>query len=110
MHRLIESHPPYLKKPARSTLVSFDWRDRRTPARLPRSNEATGRVTKGQVAQPAYAGFANEVVPIATIHSSHRPLISKKLEKRVDDKNFVISIQNENKKVLKSERRKLQAS
>ena len=52
------------KKPARSTPVSFDRRDRRTPARLPRSNEATGRVTKGQAAQPAYAGLANEVVPL----------------------------------------------
>ena len=52
------------KKTARSTPVSFDRRDRRTPARLPRSNEATGRVTKSQAEQPAYAGFANEVVPI----------------------------------------------
>ena len=43
--------------------VSFDRRDRRTPARLPWSNEATGRVTKGQAAQPAYASLANEVVP-----------------------------------------------
>ena len=52
------------KKPARSTPVSFDRRDRRTPARLPWSNEATGRVTTGQAAQPAYAGLANEVVPM----------------------------------------------
>ena len=51
------------KKPARSTPVSFDRRDRRTPAKLPRSNKATGRVTKGQEAQPTYAGLANEVVP-----------------------------------------------
>ena len=70
LQRIIESHPPYLKKPARSTPVSFDQRDRHTPARLPRSNEATGRVTKGQAAQPAYAGLANEVVPILAIKNS----------------------------------------
>ena len=39
------------------------WRDWGTPARLPRSNEPTGRVTKGQAAQLVYAGLANEVVP-----------------------------------------------
>ena len=61
-----ESSPSYLKKkPAMSTPVSFDRRDRRTPAKLPRSNKATGRVTKGQAAQPTYAGMANEVVPCA---------------------------------------------
>ena len=52
------------KKLARSTPVSFDRRDRRAPARLPRSNEATARVNKGQAAQPAYAGLTNEVVPM----------------------------------------------
>ena len=65
LHRLIESSPPYFKKnPVRSTPVSFDRRDRRTPAKLPRSNKATGRVTKGQAAQPTYAGLANEVVSL----------------------------------------------
>ena len=56
LHRLIESFPPYLKNrrgPRRSLLT----------ARLPRSNEATGPVTKGQAAQLAYAGLANDVVP-----------------------------------------------
>ena len=62
LHRLIESSPPYLKKTARSTPVYFDRRDRRTPAKLSRSKKATGQVTKGQAAQPTYAGFANEVV------------------------------------------------
>ena len=52
------------KKPSRSKRVSFDRRDRRTQVRLPQSNEATDRVTKGQAAQPAYAGLANEVVPL----------------------------------------------
>ena len=56
-----------LKKPVRSTPVTFDRRDRRTPASLPRSNEATGRVTKGRAAQLAYAGLANEVVLLASI-------------------------------------------
>ena len=50
-------------KRARSTPVSIDRRDRRTPAKLPRSNKATGLVTKDQAAQPTYAGLANEVVP-----------------------------------------------
>ena len=50
------------KRPARFTPVSFDRQDRRTPARHPGSNKATGRVTKGQAAQPTYAGLANEVV------------------------------------------------
>ena len=54
LHRLIESHLPYLKK---------NRRDPPTPAKLPRSNKATGWVTKGQEAQPTYAGLANEVVP-----------------------------------------------
>ena len=54
LHRLI--------KPGRSTPVSFDRRDRRRPAKLSRSKKATGQVTKGQAAQPTYAGFANEVV------------------------------------------------
>ena len=36
------------------------------PARLSRSNEATGRVTKGQAVQPAFAGLTNEVVPRAS--------------------------------------------
>ena len=58
------------KKPARSTPVSFYRRDRRTPVRLPRSNEARGRVTKGHAAQTAYAGSANEVVPIWAIKNS----------------------------------------
>lgn len=58
------------KKPARSTPVSFYRRDRRTPVRLPRSNEARGRVTKGHAAQPAYAGSANEVVPILALKNS----------------------------------------
>ena len=53
------------KKPSSSTAVSIDQRDRRKPAKLPRSNEATGRVTKGQAAQPVYdAGLANEVQPL----------------------------------------------
>ena len=53
------------KKPSSSTAVSIDQRDRRTPAMLPQSNEATGRVTKSQAAQPAYdAGLANEVQPL----------------------------------------------
>ena len=47
------------KKLARSTPVSLDRRDRHTPARLPRSNEATGRVNKGQAVQPVYAGLTN---------------------------------------------------
>ena len=47
------------KKPARFTPVSFDWRDRHTPVKLPRSNKSTGRFTKGQAAQPTYAGLAN---------------------------------------------------
>ena len=33
-------------------------------ARLPRSNEATDRITKGQAAQPTYASLANVVVPL----------------------------------------------
>ena len=57
----------HIKKPARSTLVFFDWQDRHTPARLPWSNEATGRVTKGQVVQLACASLANEVVLILPI-------------------------------------------
>ena len=61
---LIHSHTPYLKNkwqgPCRSLLTGY----RRTLLRLPWSNEATGRVTKGQAEQSAYAGFANEVVPI----------------------------------------------
>ena len=52
------------KKLARSTPVFFDRRDRCTLARLPRSNEAIGRVTKGQVAQLVYNDLANEVVPL----------------------------------------------
>ena len=61
---LIHSHTPYLKNKWRGPCRSLLTGDRRTPSRLPRSNEATGRVTKGQAAQPAYAGLANEVVPI----------------------------------------------
>ena len=52
------------KKGASSTPVSIDRRDRRTPAKLSRSNEATGRVIKAQAAQPAYAILANEVQPL----------------------------------------------
>lgn len=65
LHCLIESSPPYLKELASSMLVSLDWRDCRTLAKLPRSNEATGWVTKGRAAQPAYAGLANEVLPLS---------------------------------------------
>ena len=54
--------PAIFKKPARSTPISFDRRDRRTPAKLSSSKKATGQVPKGQAAQPTYAGFANEVV------------------------------------------------
>ena len=41
------------KKPAKSMSVSLDQLYQRTRARLPQSNEATGRVTKGQAVQPA---------------------------------------------------------
>ena len=51
------------KEPARSTLVSFDRRDRRTLVKFPRSIKTTGRATKGQAAQPTYASLAYEVVP-----------------------------------------------
>ena len=61
LHRLIKSSPPYLKN-RRGPRRSLDRRDRRRPAKLSRSKKATGQVTKGQVAQPTYAGFANEVV------------------------------------------------
>ena len=55
--RLIESSPPYLKKTGELHAV-----DQHTPVKLPQSNEATGRVTKGQTAKPASAGLANKVL------------------------------------------------
>ena len=51
------------KRPARFTPVSFDRQDRRTPARHPGSNKATGRVSEGHASQQAYACLANKVLP-----------------------------------------------
>ena len=62
MHRLIESHPPYLKNwrgPRRSPLTGeIGVRQRGFPGQR--------RVNKGQAAQPAYAGLTNEVVPMCS--------------------------------------------
>ena len=77
------------KKPAGSTPVSFDWRDWRRPARLPRSNEATGQVTKGQAAQPAYASLANEVVPL---FFAGQPLVTDFISLRGEDRGGILSL------------------
>lgn len=55
--------PPYLKKGEFHAGLS---RDRRMLANLPRSNEATSRVPKDQLAHKAYAGLTNQVPPLCS--------------------------------------------
>lgn len=62
---------PILKKAANFTPVSPNRRDRRTPAKLPRSNEATSRVTKGQPMHSASVGLTNEVLQLLPRARNH---------------------------------------
>lgn len=55
-----------LKKAANFTPVSPNRRDRRTPVKLSRSNEATSQVTKGY---SAHASLTNEVLPVRFRHT-----------------------------------------
>lgn len=57
---------PILKKAANFTPVSPNRRDRRTPVKLSRSNEATSQVTKGY---SAHASLTNEVLPVRFRHT-----------------------------------------
>ena len=95
------------KRPARFTPVSFDRQDRRTPARHPGSNKATGRVSKGYASQQAYACNSNKVLPWIFTCNTVPILTALKMHWRMGLTSplfmvhvYVITISNE-KEVLK---------